>query len=175
MISVYISRLVMVVSIVMAVSVLTSLDGFAQGEVINACFANSNGSLRIVLDPNQCKNSETPVTLVTGLVGPPGGSGLTGYMVVSSELEIAIMRAGEEADFSVICDEDDPNIVVLGGGCSVVSPNDGEDINIFASEPVQEGVFALRSWHCAFVIGGSATLEDVVLKASATCAENSSG
>jgi len=45
MISVYLYRSVMVVSIVIVVSVLTSLDGFAQGEVINACFANSNGSL----------------------------------------------------------------------------------------------------------------------------------
>ncbi len=72
----------------LAAGVLATLVGIVHasipdsGGVVNACYQNNNGALRVVDNPATCKNNETPLawsqTGPQGLQGPQGAQGIQG-------------------------------------------------------------------------------------------------
>jgi hypothetical protein len=86
----HLSRSKVAVAGVAAVATLALAGGVAlaagtipgAGGVITACFDKTNGNLRVVADPSECRNSELPLTFnqvgQTGPTGPQGPRGFTG-------------------------------------------------------------------------------------------------
>jgi len=82
---IYISRRVLIVLSVILLLVVASGAALAgamsqnEDNVINACYHNRTGALRIVSDPSECRPSESPIWWnqvgPQGPPGPPGGSG----------------------------------------------------------------------------------------------------
>jgi len=63
-------------SLVVAMLMITTVS---MADIINACYSNRNGTLRIVSSTTQCTKSEQPISWnQTGPVGPAGPQGIQG-------------------------------------------------------------------------------------------------
>jgi hypothetical protein len=104
---------------------------------IHACVHKQTGIVRIVDDPDECKQSETAVEWsVEGPVGPPGPQGppgpkgdpggLSGYELVTSE-SVTVGPGGEPLGEFAVCPA---GKVATGGGHQVIAQSDPEGIPV---------------------------------------------
>lgn len=132
----------------LAASVLVLGSGMAHasipdsGGVIHACYAQKDGSLRVIDSPSQtCQSKETALNWnAQGPQGPPGANGVSGYEVVT----VHDPAPSGSADITVLCPSGKK---ALGGGGEETPPFESVG-TIESSRPLLDGT----GWR--FVIRG---------------------
>jgi hypothetical protein len=123
----------------LAASVLALGGGMAYasipdaGGVIHACYAQKDGSLRVIDSPSQtCQSKETALNWNTqGPQGPPGANGVSGYEVVT----VHDPAPSGNADITVTCPSGKK---ALGGGGEETPPFENLG-TVVSSRPLIDG------------------------------------
>jgi hypothetical protein len=66
-------RITLLGALAVAMLALNALPARGQGNTINGCYSNSNGSLRRITPPEVCKPGESPISW--NIIGPQGPKG----------------------------------------------------------------------------------------------------
>ncbi len=74
----------------------------ASADTINACANKTNGNLRLVADPGQCRNNEAPISLESGESCPAAASELVGFTNATTAANIGMfaLNAMCQAEFA---------------------------------------------------------------------------
>lgn len=128
-----------------------------DASVIHACVNPNSGEIHIVGVSDACPPNE--LALAWNVQGPPGGTGVSGYEIVTHQ---EFLAAGSFANVHVDCPAGKK---VLGGGFDIETP---DDVKVFSSEPSDgQGNITDHGWNVFVHNAGTMTRQTTV---SAICA-----
>lgn len=136
----------------------------APGGVINGCYRNATGALRVIDYPtHHCGIGETFLRWnQTGPRGPQGLQGPPGISGYEQKSQQVFVTAGAVATVSARCSAGKK---VLGGGFNIETPT---DVKVFATEPSDgAGNYVTDRWSAIVQNTGSVTRQVTV---NAICA-----
>lgn len=149
-------RSYLIMPVIFGIVTLLAFPGQSNGDVINACKNNHNGTLRVVDDASDCRGSESPLSWNTeGPQGDPGEQGPPGPAGGFDVTKLYVVKCYYSTDCH--CDEED-----LGGRYFIsgtvecpMTDNETQSYLHLANYIESTGEFEAFCTHAEYTLGNS--------------------